>query len=140
MNFLKFEKMEKSFIRILDTNLNRTKEGLRVIEDSARFVFNNEQIYKQLRTIRHKATSFLENKYEQLICERDSIKDVGRKAVEDKRTNLKNIIIANFKRVEESLRVLEEYSKLIDFEIALNYKELRYSIYQIEKDFIKLIK
>jgi len=131
--------MEKSFIRILDTNLNRTKEGLRVIEDSARFVFNDEQIYKRLRTIRHKATSFLENKYEQLICERDSIKDVGRKAAEDKRTNLKNIIIANFKRVEESLRVLEEYSKLIDFEIALNYKELRYSIYQIEKDFVKLI-
>lgn len=131
--------MEKSFIRILDTNLNRTKEGLRVIEDSARFVFNDEQIYKQLRTIRHKATSFLENKYEQLICERDSIKDVGRKVAEDKRTNIKNIIIANFKRVEESLRVLEEYSKLIDFEIALNYKELRYGIYQIEKDFVKLI-
>ena len=116
--------MEKSFIRILDTNLNRTKEGLRVIEDSARFVFNDEQIYKQLRTIRHKATSFLENKYEQLICERDSIKDVGRKVAEDKRTNIKNIIIANFKRVEESLRVLEEYSKLINFETALNYKEL----------------
>ncbi|WP_413854290.1 thiamine-phosphate pyrophosphorylase [Candidatus Ruminimicrobium bovinum] len=131
--------MEKSFIRILDTNLNRTKEGLRVIEDSARFVFNNEEIYKQLRTIRHKATSFLESKYEQLISERDSIKDVGRKATEDKRTNLKNIIIANFKRVEESLRVLEEYSKLIDFEIALNYKELRYGIYQIEKDFVKLL-
>jgi len=112
---------------------------LRVIEDSARFVFNNEEIYKQLRTIRHKATSFLENKYEQLISERDSIKDVGRKAAEQERTNLKNIIIANFKRVEESLRVLEEYSKLIDFKIALSYKELRYNIYQIEKDFVKLI-
>ena len=131
--------MEKNFIRILDTNLNRTKEGLRVIEDSARFVFNNEQIYKQLRDIRHKATSFLEKQYEQLISERDSVKDVGRKVTEDKRIDLKNIIIANFKRVEESLRVLEEYSKLINFEIALNYKELRYSIYQIEKDFVKLL-
>ena len=79
------------------------------------------------------ATSFLENKYEQLICERDSIKDVGRKATEDKRTNLKNIIIANFKRVEESLRVLEEYSKIIDFGIALKYKALRYEVYTIEK-------
>ena len=131
--------MEKSFIRILDTNLNRSKEGLRVIEDSARFVFNNEEIYKQLRAIRHKTTFFLESKYEQLVLERDSVKDAGRKVAEDKRNNLKNIIIANFKRVEESLRVLEEYSKLIDFEIALNYKELRYSIYQIEKDFVKLI-
>ena len=131
--------MEKNFIRILDTNLNRTKEGLRVIEDSARFVFNNEQIYKQLRDIRHKATSFLEKQYEQLISERHSVKDVGRKVTEDKRIDLKNIIIANFKRVEESLRVLEEYSKLINFEIALNYKELRYSIYQIEKDFVKLL-
>ena len=131
--------MEKSFIRILDTNLNRTKEGLRVIEDSARFVFNNEEIYKQLRTIRHKAASFLKDKYDQMLSSRNSIADVGRKAKEDKRADIKNIIIANFKRVEESLRVLEEYSKLIDFDIALNYKELRYGIYQIEKDFIKLI-
>ena len=131
--------MEQNFIRILDTNLNRTKEGLRVIEDSARFVFNNEEIYKQLRTIRHKAATLLKNEYDQMLSSRDSVTDVGRKAKEDTRADLKNIIIANFKRVEESLRVLEEYSKLIDFEIALNYKELRYSIYQIEKDFVKFI-
>ena len=131
--------MEQNFIRILDTNLNRTKEGLRVIEDSARFVFNNEEIYKQLRTIRHKAATLLKNEYDQMLSSRDSVTDVGRKAKEDTRADLKNIIIANFKRVEESLRVLEEYSKLINFETALNYKELRYSIYQIEKDFVKLL-
>ena len=129
--------MEQNFIRILDTNLNRTKEGLRVIEDSARFVFNNEEIYKQLRTIRHKAATLLKNEYDQMLSSRDSVTDVGRKAKEDTRADLKNIIIANFKRVEESLRVLEEYSKLINFETALNYKELRYSIYQI---FCKIIR
>jgi len=131
--------MEQKFVRILDTNLNRAKEGLRVIEDSARFVFNNEEIYKQLRTIRHKAASFLKYEYDQMLSSRDSITDVGRKAKEDTRADLKNIIIANFKRVEESFRVLEEYSKIINFETALNYKELRYSIYQIEKNFVKLI-
>ena len=41
--------MEKNFVRILDTNLNRCKEGLRVIEDTCRFVFNDENLYKEIR-------------------------------------------------------------------------------------------
>lgn len=125
--------MEKKFIRILDTNLNRAKEGLRVVEDTCRFVLNDEVFYKKLRKIRHLSSKYLALMYDEMLNARDSIKDSGRTAKEQKRGNLKNIVIANFKRVQESLRVLEEYSKIIDFNIALKYKKLRYEVYNIEK-------
>jgi len=125
--------MDKKFIRILDTNLNRCKEGLRVIEDTARFVFNDEQIYKKTRLIRHSATKYLDGYYGKMLLSRDSVKDSGRKVSEQPRINLENITAANFKRVQESLRVLEEYSKIINFDTALKFKVLRYKIYTIEK-------
>ena len=128
--------MEKRFIRILDTNLNRCKEGIRVIEDTCRFVLNDDIFYKKLRKIRHLSSKYLSTQYEQMLSARDSIKDLGRMVKEQKRENLKNIVIANFKRAEESLRVLEEYSKIIDFGVALKYKKLRYEIYNIEKNFV----
>ena len=128
--------MEKKFIRILDTNLNRCKEGIRVIEDTCRFVLNDEVFYKKLRKVRHLSSKYLVLMYEEMLFARDSIKDSGRKVKEQKRANLKNIVVANFKRAEESLRVLEEYSKIIDFNIALKYKKLRYEVYNIEKKLV----
>lgn len=131
--FVERLKLEKRFIRILDTNLNRCKEGLRVVEDTCRFVFCDETLYKKIRKVRHLSSKYLTDQYEQMLTARDSIKDSGRKAKEQSRQNLKNIVIANFKRAEESLRVLEEYSKIIDFNTALKYKALRYEVYTIEK-------
>jgi len=125
--------MEKRFIRILDTNLNRCKEGLRVVEDTCRFVLCDEALYKKIRKVRHLSSKYLANQYEQMLSARDSIKDSGRKAKEQSRQSLKNVVTANFKRAQESLRVLEEYSKIIDFDIALKYKALRYEVYNIEK-------
>ncbi|MDD3922577.1 MAG: hypothetical protein PHY39_03455 [Endomicrobiaceae bacterium] len=129
--------MDKNFIRILDTNINRCKEGLRVVEDSIRFVFCDEILYKKTRKVRHSVSSYLADHYEQMLSARDSVTDAGKTVKEASRTNLKNIIIANFKRAEESLRVLEEYSKIIDFDIALKYKSLRYEVYSIEKKFFQ---
>ncbi len=125
--------MDKKFIRILDTNINRCKEGLRVIEDTARFVFDDEQIYKKTRLIRHNATKYLQEHYKTMLSARDSIRDSGRKVSEQPRIKLESITAANFKRAQESLRVLEEYSKIIDFETALKFKALRYKVYTIEK-------
>ena len=128
--------MEKRFIRILDTNLNRAKEGLRVVEDTCRFVLKDAVMYKKLRKIRHLSSKYLSTYYEQMLNVRNSIKDSGRTAKEQKRENLKNIVVANFKRVQESLRVLEEYSKIINFDIALKYKKLRYEVYDVEKKLV----
>ena len=126
--------MEKNFTRILDTNLNRCKEGLRVAEDICRFIFCDDILYKKIRNIRHCVSEYLADKYEELLKARDSIKDSGRTAEEAGREDLKNIVVANIKRVQEALRVLEEYSKILNFETALKYKSLRYEVYDIEKE------
>ena len=78
-----------------------------------------------------KKLRYAKEKYENSLTK--SMDDEFLKAKEQSRQNLKNIVIANFKRAEESLRVLEEYSKIIDFDIALKYKALRYKVYTIEK-------
>lgn len=128
--------MEEKFIRILDTNLNRCKEGLRVVEDTCRFVFCDDKLYKEIREVRHLASKYLAEKYDEFLKARDSVQDTGRRVAETGRENLKNIVVANFKRAEESLRVLEEYSKILDFDIALKYKELRYRVYNFEKQVV----
>jgi thiamine-phosphate pyrophosphorylase len=43
------------------------------------------------------------------------------------------VLAANFKRIAEALRTLEEYSKLIDVWLAGRYEVLRYDLYTIEK-------
>jgi len=44
----------KKVYRILDANVNRAAEGIRVVEDICRFNFENENLTKKLRKTRHK--------------------------------------------------------------------------------------
>ena len=51
--------MENNLLRIIDANLNRAREGLRVCEDIARFSLQNKGAAKTLKTIRHGATNLV---------------------------------------------------------------------------------
>jgi thiamine-phosphate pyrophosphorylase len=125
---------KKSILRIIDANLNRCREGLRVVEDGLRFILKDEVFYKKARSIRHKVDKILRNKYGKLLNERDSIKDFGRQLPETNLKRLPAIIIANFKRLEEALRVLEEYTKVIASEASVDFKKQRYLAYTLEKN------
>ena len=76
-----------------------------------------------------------------LLTQRNSNYDVGRlnSRGELARANCKDIFWANIQRIKESLRVLEEFSKLTDIKTALGFKRLRYKVYQIEKASFKEI-
>ncbi|MDR1952478.1 MAG: thiamine-phosphate pyrophosphorylase [Elusimicrobiota bacterium] len=124
---------DKEIKRIIDANLNRCREGLRVVEDALRFVLSDEIFYKEIRDIRHETDKILRDKYAELIVCRDSIDDSGRKIPETLKKKLPEIIIANFKRAQESLRVLEEYGKIFEPEASSKFKEQRYKIYNLEK-------
>jgi thiamine-phosphate pyrophosphorylase len=119
--------------RIIDANLNRCREGLRVVEDGLRFILNDEIFYKEIRALRHKADEILRDKYPLLIKTRDVCADAGRVISEPPRKELSEIISANFKRVQESLRVLEEYCKAIFPQCAAEFKSLRFAAYNLEK-------
>lgn len=127
--------------RIIDANLNRTKEGLRVCEEITRFILNSRGLTAQFKNIRHRIDSLL--KYlptkASLLKKRQILTDVGRGnfANEMQRRNYQDIFFANIQRVKESLRVLEEFTKLADIKVAASFKKIRYDIYEIEKKVIK---
>jgi hypothetical protein len=141
---VKISGSDKSLYAIIDANINRAKEGLRVAEDIARFIFSDKPLSSRLKSIRHavdRSASKIYPDYVSLLKNRDSSKDVGRKIKnkgEFQRAGLKDILISNFKRAEESLRVLEEMSKIRDVSRAREFKELRYRTYEAEKTAVLL--
>ncbi len=121
--------------RVVDANLNRLKEGIRVVEDIMRYKNNDKTISHKLKNLRH--TANVQESLE-LIKYRDSINDVLRQTIKSEmnRTDLNDIILANFKRAQESARVLEELYKLHSAEYSENFKYIRYELYTLEKEIL----
>jgi thiamine-phosphate pyrophosphorylase len=118
--------------RIIDANLNRLKEGIRVIEDFQRYYNQNQELSKKLKNLRHQCQV---DTYETYLKARDIANDPSKQTTKSElnRTNVKEVLIANFKRVQESSRVLEESFKLLDNETSNRFKQIRYELYEIEK-------
>ncbi len=127
----------KKIDRLIDANLNRLREGLRVLEDISRYIFDNKELSSSFKRLRH---SLQEAYLIERVKQRDILKDVGKATTKSelKRDNLIDLIVANFARVEESSRVLEESFKLINPSLSPLFKELRYKIYNLEKEFLDL--
>lgn len=131
--------------RVLDVCMNRAREGLRVLEDYARFVCDHAIAVDRLKTLRHRLadserqlTTRTESAHpsdKQLVA-RDVAGDVGTEFTakqELSRSNAHAIVHANARRVQESLRSLEEFGKLVSSEFAREMKQLRYESYQIHQ-------
>jgi thiamine-phosphate pyrophosphorylase len=125
--------------RLLDANLNRAREGLRVIEDTARFVWADAALYKRIRAIRHELHAVSAKSYKFLVSARESGDDAGRKLKEGPRSSLSAVVGSNIRRAEEAVRVLEEYSKFLSQQAAPAFKRIRYRLYTLEKDLVKKI-
>jgi thiamine-phosphate pyrophosphorylase len=108
---------------------------MRVIEDTARFVLGKDGIYRAIRCQRHRIDALLRPLYPELLRTRDTDTDAGRVIKEGGRGNLAAVVAANFKRVEESLRVLEEYTKFLAPDKSPGIKKIRFSMYRMEKNF-----
>lgn len=119
-------------LRIIDANLNRLREGIRVVEDICRYYNNSKELSQKLKKLRH--LSRLEN-YQELLASRDIINDPLKTSTksEQSRTDIKSILISNLKRAQESSRVLEEVLKLENIEESEKFKHIRYELYQLEK-------
>lgn len=134
-------KRDKRIDRILDANYNRAKEGLRVCEDICRFMFNKPGHTKKYKTLRHQLSGLLTlSNQAHIIRSRDIDGDVGKDSTEAefKRTNSRDIFYANSQRVKESLRVLEEFTKLMNKRQAQHLKNLRYKVYDLEKEIVQI--
>lgn len=131
--------MDKGILRIIDANLNRILEGLRVCEEITRFVVLDKNLTSCFKNLRHNVAGLSEKwkiKDVRLLDSRDSLKDVGKPSIKEelRRRNFQDIFFANIQRAKESARVLEEFSKLENKNISAGFKDIRYRLYQIEKD------
>lgn len=124
-------------LRIIDASLNRAEEGLRVVEDFARLALDDPYLAQLVKSLRHdlaeaaKAIPAAERH-----AARDTRHDVGTEIStpdERQRADTWDVCSANLKRIEQSLRSLEEYGKLLEGDFAHRVEMLRYSIYTLEK-------
>jgi thiamine-phosphate pyrophosphorylase len=134
------KEISPDLLRIIDANINRTGEGLRVLEEFARLSLNNSSLTQQLKDLRHKVLRTSLELQKKLLSARDAVQDVGSAMDvpgETKAKGAPEIVIANARRVQESLRVLEELAKTpkagLDSE---NYRQARFELYTIEKELV----
>jgi thiamine-phosphate pyrophosphorylase len=123
--------------RILDASANRAREGLRVAEDYVRFVLDDPGLTKRFKEVRHRLAEAERGLDAHLLLgARDTREDVGTHIMtpsEQIRENPRAVLAANFKRIGEALRSLEEYTKLVDIWLAGRFEVLRYDVYTLEK-------
>jgi thiamine-phosphate pyrophosphorylase len=125
-------------LRVLDANANRCAEGLRVVEEIARFSMEDGALTGRLKDARHRVRRSVAALAGGGLAHRDSAGDVGSgsaTASELARGSLSGVARANFARAEEALRVLEEFGKLIDEDGSRAFKSLRFELYTIERSF-----
>ena len=133
------EAIPNQTLRIIDANLNRIGEGLRLLEDLARLLLNDTALTQQLKTMRHELLKGDWSFHQQLLQTRNSEGDVGINLEvpgEEKQRELPILIMANARRVQESLRVMEELAKIPDTTPKLDpekFKQARFNLYTIEQ-------
>jgi thiamine-phosphate pyrophosphorylase len=123
--------------RVLDANLNRGREALRVVEDYCRFVLDDRFLTEQVKEARHllaKTASQLPANL--LLAGRETLRDVGAAVTagnEYQRGSPREVAAVNLKRLQESLRSLEEFGKLYGPEIGRELELIRYRTYTLER-------
>ncbi|HVR85625.1 MAG TPA: thiamine phosphate synthase, partial [Planctomycetota bacterium] len=125
----------RSLLRILDANLNRAREALRVVEDLARFHRNDGASAAALKDARHSLDRLARPLSRDLVRARDSERDVGRNGDRpvDRPRSPRELLSANLKRAGEALRSIEEIAKGRYSDLSREAHRRRFEIYTLEK-------
>jgi thiamine-phosphate pyrophosphorylase len=129
-------------LRLIDANFDRLGEGLRVLEDVARFLLNDAVLCRRLKNLRHKLAKDIVPLEQELLAARRVLEDVGAPgrlpAVSD-HEDLLALVTANFRRVQESIRVLEEFARLSNTPVAVKpakLQQFRFEVYELERELV----
>jgi thiamine-phosphate pyrophosphorylase len=131
--------------RVIDACMNRAREGIRVLEDYARFMMDDRMLVQSLKDLRHRLAAS-ERRLDRFqssdaggtarLAERNVTGDVGTEctgALEQARLQPVDIVEANARRVQEALRSLEEFGKLMSPAFSTEMKQLRYRAYELHR-------
>ncbi len=121
---------------MLDANLNRCQEALRVSEDLLRFEFSLSMA-NEVKAFRHRFSVFagsLRNNLPDILKARDSDGDIMRADAASSYDSAEQALYANFQRLKEALRAVEEALRLKGMgNIAAEAADLRFDSYSLEK-------
>ena len=129
-------KWQPAIYRILDANLDRAREGLRIIEEWCRFGLNSAAMAGECKEMRQELAKW---HTQELREARDTPGDPGTELThprEEQRSGIEQLLQANLCRVEEALRVLEEYGKLYKPDMGMAFKQMRYRVYSLESSLL----
>lgn len=136
--------MSGQTLRIIDANLNRIGEGLRVLEEIARLMLDDAALTQRLKDMRHELVKVDLSLEQQFLGARNSEGDVGADlevSGEEKAKEIPSMVVANARRVQEALRVMEEMAKSTDIPLESDkFKRARFSLYTIEKELFARLK
>jgi len=131
------EKPRTAALRAFDAAANRAREGLRVVEDYVRFVLDDRHLTGLCKQMRHDlAAAVARVSPEHRLAARDTLADVGTTLAtpsEQRRASPEAVLAANLTRLQESLRSLEEFGKLLDPEVGAAMEQLRYRSYTLQR-------
>ncbi|HLA84822.1 MAG TPA: thiamine phosphate synthase [Thermoguttaceae bacterium] len=123
--------------RVIDAAANRAREALRVLEDYVRFVLDDRHLTEQFKRIRHEmAAALAPIDVPRRLAARETQADVGTTLsteTEQSRDRPEAVLTANFCRLQESLRSLEEFVKLVEPRSSSALESLRYRGYTLQR-------
>jgi thiamine-phosphate pyrophosphorylase len=118
--------------RLIDANLDRAREGLRVLEDWARFGLERPDLVARCKDLRQRLGALHHSRYK---LARDTAGDPATglaHPLQAGRHEPAAVLAANAARVQEALRVLEEFGRADDAALAQEAAAVRYALYDLE--------
>ncbi|HEX9780286.1 MAG TPA: hypothetical protein VGB20_03640 [bacterium] len=122
--------------RLLDANANRALEGLRVTEELLRFLWRRPVLWRRCRSLRHEIAAAIESfgiPIEERLRARNSLRDPGRRVSGGRVGTPERVLLINFQRVKEALRVLEECARVVAPRRTAALQRLRFRVYDAER-------
>ena len=118
--------------RLIDANLDRAREGLRVIEDWCRFGLDRQDLVVPLKDWRQQLGQLHADCYRQARSTANDTAAGLTHPAQQTRTDSTQVLKANASRVQEALRVIEEFARTGDSELAQTAANVRYALYDHE--------
>jgi thiamine-phosphate pyrophosphorylase len=126
-----------SVLRLLDANLDRAREGLRVLEDWARFGLDRADLVARTKDMRQRLGRLHHTRYKQARHAASDPATGMAHPAQAERQQPEAVVAANAARVQEALRVLEEFGRQGDPGLAAEAAVIRYALYDLELELLQ---
>lgn len=124
-------------LRLLDANLDRAREGLRVVEDWCRFGLDRADLVARLKDLRQRLGLLHQERYKQARHTAGDVAAGMAHPAQAERLEPAQVLAANCARVQEALRVLEEFGRAEDARLASEAAAIRYALYDLEVELLR---